>query len=34
MVVNVYEEDRRRVERSMLLALSNLNLAASSFVGQ
>jgi diguanylate cyclase (GGDEF)-like protein/putative nucleotidyltransferase with HDIG domain len=32
MVVNVYEEDRRRVERNML-ALSNLNLAASSFVG-
>jgi diguanylate cyclase (GGDEF)-like protein/putative nucleotidyltransferase with HDIG domain len=32
MVMAVYEEERRRVERNML-ALSNLNLAASSFVG-
>jgi diguanylate cyclase (GGDEF)-like protein/putative nucleotidyltransferase with HDIG domain len=32
MVMAVYEEERRRVERNML-ALSNLNLAASSVVG-
>jgi len=32
MVKAVYEEERRRVERNML-ALSNLNLATSSFVG-
>ena len=32
MVMAVYEEERRRVERNML-ALSNLNLAASGFVG-
>jgi diguanylate cyclase (GGDEF)-like protein/putative nucleotidyltransferase with HDIG domain len=32
MVMAVYEEERRRVERNML-ALSNLNLAASSIVG-
>ncbi|MGH9682862.1 MAG: diguanylate cyclase [Candidatus Acidiferrales bacterium] len=32
MVTAVYEEERRRVERNML-ALSNLNLATSSFVG-
>ena len=32
MVMTVYEEERRRVERNML-ALSNLNLATSSFVG-
>jgi diguanylate cyclase (GGDEF)-like protein/putative nucleotidyltransferase with HDIG domain len=32
MVMAVYEEERRRVERNML-ALSNLNLATSSFVG-
>jgi diguanylate cyclase (GGDEF)-like protein/putative nucleotidyltransferase with HDIG domain len=32
MVMVVYEEERRRVERNML-ALSNLNLATSSFVG-
>lgn len=31
MVMSVYEEERRRVERNML-ALSNLNLATSSFV--
>lgn len=32
MVTTVYEEERRRVERNML-ALSNLNLAASGFAG-
>jgi diguanylate cyclase (GGDEF)-like protein/putative nucleotidyltransferase with HDIG domain len=32
MVMAVYEEERRRVERNML-ALSSLNLAASGFVG-
>jgi len=32
MVMSVYEEERRRVERNML-ALSNLNLTTSSFVG-
>jgi diguanylate cyclase (GGDEF)-like protein/putative nucleotidyltransferase with HDIG domain len=32
MVMAVYEEERRRVERNML-ALSNLNLATSSFTG-
>lgn len=32
MVMTVYEEERRRVERNML-ALSSLNLATSSFVG-
>jgi diguanylate cyclase (GGDEF)-like protein/putative nucleotidyltransferase with HDIG domain len=32
MVMTVYEEERRRVERNML-ALSNLNLATSSFIG-
>ena len=32
MVMSVYEEERRRVERNML-ALSNLNLATSGFVG-
>src|SRR5208282_2971169 len=32
MVMGVYEEQRRRVERNML-ALSNLNLATSSFPG-
>ena len=32
MVMTVYEEERRRVERNML-ALSNLNLATSGFVG-
>jgi diguanylate cyclase (GGDEF)-like protein/putative nucleotidyltransferase with HDIG domain len=32
MVMAVYEEEKRRVERNML-ALSNLNLATSSFVG-
>lgn len=32
MIMAVYEEERRRVERNML-ALSNLNLATSSFVG-
>ncbi|MDE3108757.1 MAG: diguanylate cyclase, partial [Acidobacteriota bacterium] len=32
MVMTVYEDERRRVERDML-ALSNLNLATSSFVG-
>ncbi len=32
MVMSVYEEERRRVERNML-ALSNLNLVASGFVG-
>ena len=32
MLMAVYEEERRRVERNML-ALSNLNLATSSFVG-
>jgi diguanylate cyclase (GGDEF)-like protein/putative nucleotidyltransferase with HDIG domain len=32
MVMAVYEEERRRVERNML-ALSNLNLATSGFVG-
>ena len=32
MVMAVYEEERRRVERNML-ALSNLNLATSSFLG-
>ena len=32
MVMSVYEEERRRVERNMV-ALSNLNLATSSFVG-
>ena len=32
MVMAVYEEERRRVERNMV-ALSNLNLATSSFVG-
>jgi diguanylate cyclase (GGDEF)-like protein/putative nucleotidyltransferase with HDIG domain len=33
MVMAVYEEERRRVERNML-ALSNLNLATSSFPGR
>jgi hypothetical protein len=32
MVMTLYEEEKRRVERNML-ALSNLNLATSSFVG-
>ena len=32
MVMAVYEEERRRIERNML-ALSNLNLATSSFTG-
>src|ERR1700741_1213284 len=32
MVMAVYEEERRRVERNML-ALSSLNLATSGFVG-
>ena len=32
LVMAVYEEEKRRVERNML-ALSNLNLATSSFVG-
>ncbi len=32
LIVTVYEEEKRRVERNML-ALSNLNLATSSFVG-
>jgi diguanylate cyclase (GGDEF)-like protein/putative nucleotidyltransferase with HDIG domain len=32
MVMAVYEEEKRRIERNML-ALSNLNLATSSFVG-
>lgn len=32
MVMAIYEEERRRVERNML-ALSNLNLATSSFAG-
>src|SRR5713226_4491897 len=32
MVMALYEEEKRRVERNML-ALSNLNLATSSFVG-
>jgi diguanylate cyclase (GGDEF)-like protein/putative nucleotidyltransferase with HDIG domain len=32
MVMGVYEEEKRRVERNML-ALSNLNLAASGFAG-
>ena len=32
MVMSVYEEERRRVERNML-ALSNLNLVTSGFVG-
>jgi len=32
MVVSLYEEEKRRVERNML-ALSNLNLAASGFIG-
>jgi len=32
LVVAIYEEEKRRVERNML-ALSNLNLATSSFVG-
>jgi len=32
MVMALYEEDKRRVERN-ILALSNLNLATSSFVG-
>jgi diguanylate cyclase (GGDEF)-like protein/putative nucleotidyltransferase with HDIG domain len=32
LVMALYEEEKRRVERNML-ALSNLNLAASSFVG-
>src|SRR5204862_5868375 len=32
MVMALYEEEKRRVERNML-ALSNLNLAASSFAG-
>jgi diguanylate cyclase (GGDEF)-like protein len=32
MIIAFYEEERRRVERNML-ALSNLNLATSSFVG-
>jgi diguanylate cyclase (GGDEF)-like protein len=32
LIVAVYEEEKRRVERNML-ALSNLNLATSSFVG-
>jgi diguanylate cyclase (GGDEF)-like protein/putative nucleotidyltransferase with HDIG domain len=32
MVMATYEEERRRIERNML-ALSNLNLATSSFVG-
>ena len=33
MVMGLYEEEKRRVEQNML-ALSNVNLAASSFVGQ
>ena len=33
MVMALYEEEKRRVERNML-ALSNLNLATSSFVGE
>jgi len=32
MVMAIYEEEKRRIERNML-ALSNLNLATSSFVG-
>src|SRR5450755_3432284 len=32
MVMATYEEEKRRIERNML-ALSNLNLATSSFVG-
>jgi diguanylate cyclase (GGDEF)-like protein/putative nucleotidyltransferase with HDIG domain len=32
LIVTIYEEEKRRVERNML-ALSNLNLATSSFVG-
>jgi diguanylate cyclase (GGDEF)-like protein/putative nucleotidyltransferase with HDIG domain len=32
MVMGLYEEDKRRVEKNML-ALSNVNLAASSFIG-
>ena len=32
MVMALYEEEKRRIERNML-ALSNLNLAASSFIG-
>ena len=32
LIVAIYEEEKRRVERNML-ALSNLNLATSSFVG-
>src|SRR5438034_11020475 len=32
MVMALYEEEKRRIERNML-ALSNLNLATSSFVG-
>src|SRR5712664_3992826 len=32
MVMELYEEEKRRIERNML-ALSNLNLATSSFVG-
>jgi len=32
MVMASYEEEKRRIERNML-ALSNLNLATSSFVG-
>src|SRR5208337_1886816 len=32
LIMSVYEEEKRRVERNML-ALSNLNLATSSFVG-
>jgi len=32
LVVAIYEEEKRRVERNML-ALSNLNLATSSFIG-
>jgi len=32
LVIAIYEEEKRRVERNML-ALSNLNLATSSFVG-
>jgi len=32
MVMGLYEEEKRRVEQNML-ALSNVNLATSSFVG-
>src|SRR5208283_2746226 len=32
LIMAIYEEEKRRVERNML-ALSNLNLATSSFVG-